>query len=110
MRMIILNLRIYANRIRLTRLLYRVGGGKSWHSSARRSLDSRPPSDGSGTSYVWADYLAKISLQWKLTVSVGTSVVWPVGIGGKGNDGVAEFQLVCKSGGSDKPGQKAGPD
>jgi phosphate transport system substrate-binding protein len=48
-------------------------------------------SDGSGTSYVWADYLAKISLQWKLTVGVGTSVIWPVGVGGKGNDGVAEF-------------------
>jgi phosphate transport system substrate-binding protein len=45
--------------------------------------------DGSGTSYVWADYLAKISLQWKLTVGVGTSVIWPVGIGGKGNEGVA---------------------
>jgi phosphate transport system substrate-binding protein len=46
-------------------------------------------SDGSGTSYIWADYLAKVSLQWKLTVGVGTSVVWPVGIGGKGNEGVA---------------------
>jgi phosphate transport system substrate-binding protein len=47
-------------------------------------------SDGSGTSYVWADYLAKNSTQWKLTVGVGTSVIWPVGIGGKGNEGVAE--------------------
>jgi phosphate transport system substrate-binding protein len=46
-------------------------------------------SDGSGTSYVWADYLAKVSTQWKLTVGVGTSVIWPVGIGGKGNEGVA---------------------
>lgn len=48
-------------------------------------------SDGSGTSYVWADYLAKVSMQWKLTVGVGTSVIWPVGIGGKGNPGVADL-------------------
>lgn len=48
-------------------------------------------SDGSGTSYVWADYLAKVSLKWKLTVGVGTSVIWPVGVGGKGNEGVAEL-------------------
>lgn len=47
-------------------------------------------SDGSGTSYVWADYLAKVSPQWKLTVGVGTSVIWPVGVGDKGNEGVAE--------------------
>jgi phosphate transport system substrate-binding protein len=47
-------------------------------------------SDGSGTSYVWADYLAKVSTQWKLTVGVGTSVIWPVGIRAKGNQGVAE--------------------
>lgn len=47
-------------------------------------------SDGSGTSYVWADYLAKVSTQWKLTVGVGTSVIWPVGVGGKGNQGVAD--------------------
>ncbi|HEX4168616.1 MAG TPA: phosphate ABC transporter substrate-binding protein PstS [Bryobacteraceae bacterium] len=47
-------------------------------------------SDASGTSYVWADYLAKVNLQWKLTVGVGTSVIWPSGRGGKGNEGVAE--------------------
>ncbi len=47
-------------------------------------------SDGSGTSYIWADYLAKVSLQWKLTVGVGTSVIWPAGAGGKGNEGVAD--------------------
>lgn len=46
-------------------------------------------SDGSGTSYVWADYLAKVSPEWKLTVGVGTSVIWPAGVGGKGNEGVA---------------------
>ncbi len=47
-------------------------------------------SDASGTSYVWADYLAKVSLQWKLTVGVGTNVSWPVGVGASHNEGVAE--------------------
>src|SRR5262249_38597939 len=46
-------------------------------------------SDGSGTTYVWADYLAKISPEWKSKVGVNTSVNWPVGLGGKGNEGVA---------------------
>ena len=45
--------------------------------------------DGSGTSYCWTDYLSKISPEWKTKVGRGTSVDWPVGIGGKGNDGVA---------------------
>ena len=46
-------------------------------------------SDGSGTTYVWADYLAKISPEWKTKVGVNTAINWPVGLGGKGNDGVA---------------------
>lgn len=46
-------------------------------------------SDGSGTTYVWVDYLAKVSPEWKTKVGVGTSVAWPVGLGGKGNEGVA---------------------
>jgi phosphate transport system substrate-binding protein len=46
-------------------------------------------SDGSGTTYVWTDYLAKISPEWKSKVGVNTSVNWPVGLGGKGNEGVA---------------------
>jgi phosphate transport system substrate-binding protein len=46
-------------------------------------------SDGSGTSYVWVDYLAKVSPEWKSKVGVSTSVKWPVGLGGKGNEGVA---------------------
>jgi phosphate transport system substrate-binding protein len=45
-------------------------------------------SDGSGTTGVWTDYLAKVSAEWKQKVGVGTSVNWPVGIGGKGNEGV----------------------
>jgi phosphate transport system substrate-binding protein len=46
-------------------------------------------SDGSGTTYIWVDFLAKVSPEWKDKVGVATSVNWPVGIGGKGNEGVA---------------------
>jgi phosphate transport system substrate-binding protein len=46
-------------------------------------------SDGSGTSYIWCDYLSKVSPDYKRTVGVATSVNWPVGVGGKGNEGVA---------------------
>ena len=46
-------------------------------------------SDGSGTTYIWTDYLAKVSDEWKTKVGKGTSVNWPVGLGGKGNEGVA---------------------
>ena len=45
-------------------------------------------SDGSGTTYIWTDYLSKISDEWKSKVSKATSVNWPVGLGGKGNEGV----------------------
>lgn len=45
-------------------------------------------SDGSGTSFGFTDYLSKISPEWKARVGAGTSVQWPVGLGGKGNDGV----------------------
>ncbi len=46
-------------------------------------------SDGSGTSYCWTDYLSKVSPEWKSKVGKGTSVNWPVGLGGKGNEGVS---------------------
>ena len=46
-------------------------------------------SDGSGTTYVWVDYLSKVSPVWKTKVGTATSVNWPVGLGGKGNEGVA---------------------
>jgi len=46
-------------------------------------------SDGSGTTYIWTDYLSKVSSEWKDQVGKGTSVRWPVGLGGKGNEGVA---------------------
>jgi len=45
-------------------------------------------SDGSGTTYIWTDYLSKVSQEWKDKVGKGTSVNWPVGLGGKGNEGV----------------------
>ncbi len=46
-------------------------------------------SDGSGTTYVWADYLSKISAEWKKKVGANSSLKWPVGVGGKGNEGVS---------------------
>ncbi len=46
-------------------------------------------SDGSGTTYIWVDYLSKVSREWEQKVGRGTSVNWPVGVGGKGNEGVA---------------------
>ncbi len=46
-------------------------------------------SDGSGTTFVWTDYLSKVSSDWKTKVGSNTSVKWPVGLGGKGNEGVA---------------------
>ncbi|MFZ0201848.1 MAG: phosphate ABC transporter substrate-binding protein PstS [Candidatus Sulfotelmatobacter sp.] len=46
-------------------------------------------SDGSGTTYIWTDYLSKISSEWQSQVGRGTSVKWPIGLGGKGNEGVA---------------------
>jgi phosphate transport system substrate-binding protein len=46
-------------------------------------------SDGSGTNYIFTDYLSKVSPEWKSSVGKGTSVKWPVGLGAKGNEGVA---------------------
>jgi len=46
-------------------------------------------SDGSGTTYIFTDYLSKVSKDWEGTVGKGTSVKWPIGLGGKGNEGVA---------------------
>ena len=45
-------------------------------------------SDGSGTTYIWTDYLSKVSSDWKDKVGKGASPNWPVGLGGKGNEGV----------------------
>jgi phosphate transport system substrate-binding protein len=48
-------------------------------------------SDGSGTSFIFTNYLSKVSAEWKSSVGEGTSVNWPVGVGGKGNEGVAAY-------------------
>src|SRR5207244_7806202 len=55
-------------------------------------------SDGSGTSYIWVDYLSKVSPEFKSRVGVNTSVKWPTGVGGKGNEGVSG--LVTQTPGS----------
>jgi phosphate transport system substrate-binding protein len=46
--------------------------------------------DGSGTTYVWTDYLTKVSPEWQARVGRGISVIWPVGIAAKGNEGVVQ--------------------
>ena len=47
-------------------------------------------SDGSGTTFIFTDYLSKVSPEWKAKVGRATSVEWPVGLGGKGNEGVTQ--------------------
>ncbi|MEZ0322592.1 MAG: phosphate ABC transporter substrate-binding protein PstS [Thermus sp.] len=77
-----------------------LGKIKTWNDPALQGLNPNvklPPlpitvvhrSDGSGTTYVWVDYLSKVSPEWASKVGRGTSVQWPVGVGGKGNEGVA---------------------
>ncbi|TFU16286.1 phosphate ABC transporter substrate-binding protein PstS [Thermus tengchongensis] len=77
-----------------------LGKIKTWNDPALQELNPNvklPPlpitvvhrSDGSGTTYVWADYLSKVSSEWAQKVGRGTSLQWPVGVGGKGNEGVA---------------------
>jgi phosphate transport system substrate-binding protein len=48
-------------------------------------------SDGSGTTFIWTDYLSKVSPEWKDKVGSSTAVAWPEGVGGKGNEGVASY-------------------
>ncbi|WFC43020.1 phosphate ABC transporter substrate-binding protein PstS [Pseudoxanthomonas sp. SE1] len=55
-------------------------------------------SDGSGTTFNWVNYLSKVSPEWKTTVGEGTSVKWPAGVGGKGNEGVAAYVKQIKGG------------
>lgn len=77
-----------------------LGAITTWNDPAIVSLNpgiALPPlaltvvhrSDGSGTTFIWTDYLAKVSPEWKAAVGAGTSVNWPSGVGGKGNEGVA---------------------
>ncbi|KAG1606003.1 hypothetical protein G6F46_013308 [Rhizopus delemar] len=55
-------------------------------------------SDGSGTTFNFSNYLSKVSPEWKSSVGEGTSVQWPAGIGGKGNEGVAAYVQQIKGG------------
>lgn len=73
-----------------------------WNDSALVALNPKLPlpdmpiavvrrSDGSGTTFLFTNYLSKVSAEWKQKVGEGTAVQWPVGMGGKGNEGVAAF-------------------
>ncbi|MFL5245297.1 MAG: phosphate ABC transporter substrate-binding protein PstS [Gemmataceae bacterium] len=77
-----------------------LGKIKKWNDKALQDLNPKASlpnkeiavvhrSDGSGTTYIWVDYLSKVSPEWKKKVGVGTSVDWPCGEGAKGNEGVA---------------------
>src|SRR5262249_11738358 len=77
-----------------------LGKVKRWNDKAitEINLDLKLPdkeivvvhrSDGSGTTYIWADYLSKVSVEWKEKIGVGTTVCWPTGLDAEGNEGVA---------------------
>lgn len=79
-----------------------LGGVTKWNDPAIASLNrglALPDekitivhrSDGSGTTFNWTNYLSKVSDVWKARVGEGTSVQWPAGVGGKGNEGVAAY-------------------
>jgi phosphate transport system substrate-binding protein len=85
-----------------------LGKIRSWDDPAIKALnpDLQLPaapitvvhrSDGSGTTFNFANYLSKISPEWKEKVGEGVSVEWPVGVGGKGNEGVAAYVGVSKN-------------
>jgi len=79
-----------------------LGKIKSWNDKAIADLNpgAKLPaepitvvrrSDGSGTTFIWTDYLSKVSPDWKSKVGASTAVAWPEGVGGKGNEGVAAY-------------------
>src|SRR6266545_306922 len=79
-----------------------LGKIKSWNDKAISDLNpgvklpAEPitvvrRSDGSGTTFLWTDYLSKVSPEWKSKVGSSTAVAWPEGVGGKGNEGVAAY-------------------
>lgn len=79
-----------------------LGRIRRWNDKAIAELNPGAPlpatgitvvrrSDGSGTSFLWTDYLAKASPAWKREVGAGAAVAWPEGVGGKGNEGVAAY-------------------
>ena len=74
----------------------------NWNDAAIKALNPALPlpdaaiapvrrADGSGTSFIFTNYLSKVNAEWKTKVGEGTAVNWPVGAGGKGNEGVAAF-------------------
>jgi phosphate transport system substrate-binding protein len=86
-----------------------VGDVKTWDDAAIKKLNPNAKlpaqaiavvhrSDGSGTTFIFTDYLAKTSPDWKSKVGSSTAVQWPVGIGAKGNEGVAN--MVAQTGGA----------
>jgi len=79
-----------------------LGKIKKWNDPAIAALNSKVKlpdtdiavvrrADGSGTSFIWTNYLSKVNADWKSKVGEGSTVNWPTGTGGKGNDGVAAF-------------------
>ena len=79
-----------------------LGKIKKWNDPAIAALNPKAKlpdtdiavvrrADGSGTSFIWTNYLSKVNADWKSKVGEGSTVNWPTGTGGKGNDGVAAF-------------------
>src|SRR5262245_39964818 len=79
-----------------------LGKVSKWNDPALVALNRQLPlpdmpitvvhrSDESGTTFIWVNYLSKVSPEWKTRIGEGTTVVWPVGVGRKGNEGVAEY-------------------
>ncbi|CAL8473422.1 MULTISPECIES: phosphate ABC transporter substrate-binding protein PstS [Caballeronia] len=79
-----------------------LGKIKKWNDPAIAALNPKAKlpdtdiavvrrADGSGTSFIWTNYLSKVNPEWKSKVGEGSTVNWPTGTGGKGNDGVAAF-------------------
>ena len=77
-----------------------MGTIKTWDDAAIKKLNPKVKlpstaivvvhrSDGSGTTFIWTNYLSKVSADWKSKIGESTAVEWPVGIGAKGNEGVA---------------------
>jgi phosphate transport system substrate-binding protein len=67
----------------------KIAGANPGVNLPAKAIEVMHRSDGSGTSFCFTDYLAKISPEWKTKVGVNDSVQWPIGLGGKGNEGVA---------------------
>jgi phosphate transport system substrate-binding protein len=79
-----------------------LGKVKSWNDPAivklnpgialpNQAISAVNRSDGSGTTFLFTNYLSKVSPEWKSTIGEGTAVKWPTGVGGKGNEGVANY-------------------